>query len=1044
MYSYNKFRFLKYLLAILIFLPFSESFSQKVEVDTSYFSGLQYRIIGPYRGGRADAVTGVPGDDMVYYMGATGGGVWKTEDGGQKWKNISDGYFGGAIGSIAVSNWDPNVIYVGTGEETVRGNVSSGNGIWKSVDAGKTWTHAGLDDSRHITRIRIDPKNPDIVYVAVLGHLWGPNEQRGVFKSIDGGKTWKKVLFVSKDAGALDLILDPSNSRILYASTWQVRRTPYGFESGGQGSGLWKSTDEGNTWKEISNNKGIPKETLGIIGVTVSPANHNRVWAIVEAHDGGLFRSDNGGENWIKVNSDRNLRQRAWYYSRIYADPKNEDMVYAVNVRFWVSKDGGKSFESIRTPHGDHHDLWINPNDPNKMIVADDGGAQISVDGGEGWSTYFNQPTAQIYRVATDNHFPYRIYGAQQDNSALRILHRTDGRSIGEGDWESTAGGESGWIVPDPKDNDVVYGGSYGGLIIRINHKTGETRSVDVWPDNPMGHAAKDLKYRFQWNFPLLFSIHDSTTLYAAGNILFKSINAGQSWQAISPDLTRDDTTKLGSSGGPITKDNTSIEYYATIFTVSESPVKAGIIWTGSDDGLIYVTKDGGKTWSNVTPPKDLLPEWAQINSIDGSPYEEGGLYVAATRYKSDDYHPYLLKTTDFGKTWEKITNGIPANQFTRVVRADPNRKGLLYAGTEEGMYISFNDGKNWQPFQLNLPIVPITDLTIKGKDLVVATQGRAFWVLDDLTSLYQLNKNVESEDFYLFTPRPAYRVRGYSSNNTILEGKNLQAGVILDYYFKTTPDSNKVKLEILDNNGNIIGTYKVKTKKRDQQLPMEKGLNRFIWNMHYPQAESFKGMILWAGGTRGPVAVPGNYQARLFVNKDSINVPFKIVKDPRSGASNEDLQKQFDFLLSLRDKLSETNSTVKQIREIKKQLEDVISRIKGQQNADKISKAEKEINKKLTDIEEELYQTKNRSSQDPLNFPIRLNNKLSALGSLVGIGDYKPTDQAYEVKKELTDEIDIQLAKFKEVLDTDIPAFNKLVGQSSIPAVIIMKNNEK
>ena len=534
--------------------------------------------------------------------------------------------------------------------------------------------------------------------------------------------------------------------------------------------------------------EGLPKGTLGIIGVTVSPANHKRIWAIIEAEDGGVFRSDDGGTKWEKVNSERKLRQRAWYYSRIFADTKNEDMVYVTNVRFWVSKDGGKNFENIRTPHGDHHDLWINPDDPVKMIIADDGGAQVSVNQGKSWSTYDNQPTAQFYRVATDNFFPYRIYGAQQDNTTLRILHRTDGRSISERDWENSAGGESGWLAPDPKNPDVVYGGSYDGLIVRYDHKTGETRAVDVWPDNAMGHPAKDLKYRFQWNFPILFSIHDPNTLYAAGNVLFKTTNEGQNWQAISPDLTRDDTTKLGSSGGPITKDNTSIEYYATIFTVTESPVKAGIIWTGSDDGLIFLTKDGGKSWTNVTPPKDVLPEWAQINSIEANPFGEGGLYVAATKYKSDDYHPYLLKTTDFGKSWEKITNGIDANHFTRVIRADPNRKGLLYAGTEDGMYISFNDGRNWQPFQLNLPIVPITDLAVKDKDLIVATQGRAFWVLDDLTPLYQLNNDIAKKSDWLYTPRKTYRIGGYSSNNVITAGKNLSSGVIIDYYFKIRP----------------------------------------------------------------------------------------------------------------------------------------------------------------------------------------------------------------------------------------------------------------
>ncbi len=1033
-------------LILLTLLPAASAFSQNTDVDTSFYNGLKYRNIGPFRGGRSAAVTGVTNNPMLYYFGGTGGGVWKTEDAGQTWKNISDGFFGGSIGAVAVSEWDPNVIYVGTGEETLRGNVSSGNGMWKSVDAGKTWKHIGLEDSRHISRIRINPKNPDLVYAAVIGHLFGPNEQRGIFRSKDGGKTWEKILFVNNEVGAVDLAMDPVNPRILYASTWRVKRTPYGFESGGEGSGLWKSTDSGDTWKDISQNEGLPKGTLGIIGVTVSPVNHDRIWAIVEASDGGVFRSDNGGEKWIKVNSERSLRQRAWYYSRIYADTKNEDMVYVLNVRFWVSKDGGKSFKSIRTPHGDHHDLWINPNDPAKMIIGDDGGAQVSVNQGDSWSTYYNQPTAQFYRVTTDNYFPYRIYGAQQDNSTLRIFHRTDGGSISEKDWEESAGGESGWLAPDPKNPDIVYGGSYDGLIIRHNHKTGENRDVDVWPDNAMGHAAKDLKYRFQWNFPILFSIHDPNTLYAAGNVLFKTTNEGQSWTAISPDLTRNDTTKLGSSGGPITKDNTSVEYYATIFTVTESPVKAGIIWTGSDDGLIYVTKDAGKTWTNVTPPKNILPEWAQINSIEADPFIEGGLYAAATRYKSDDYHPYLLKTTDFGKHWEKITNGIPADHFTRVVRADPNRKGLLYAGTEQGMYISFNDGVNWNPFQLNLPIVPITDLAVKNNDLIVATQGRAFWVLDDLTPLYQLNKEVEKKSVWLYTPRQTYRVGGFASDNTITEGKNLPGGVIIDYFFsqnavpKSPADSNSVQLQILDKDSKIITVIKPKAEEEDHQLPVNKGLNRFTWNMRYPNAEKFKGMILWAGNTQGPVTVPGSYQARLISGKDTLTVPFEILKDPRSSSSQEDLQAQFDFLISVRDKLSETNEAVKQIREIRDQMKDVLTKIKGQKGADEIKKSEEEIDKKITAIEESLYQTKNRSSQDPLNFPVRLNDKLAGVGRLMSLGSFKPTDQAIEVKNELVKLIDEQLLKLKNVIDNDIPAFNKLVHDSSVPAVILKK----
>ena len=995
--------------------------------DKALYSALDYRNLGPYRGGRSAAVTGVPGQPSTYYFGGTGGGVWKTTDGGQTWKNISDGFFGGSIGAVAVSEWDPNVIYVGGGEVTVRGNVSHGYGMWKSEDAGKTWKHLGLDDSRRIPRIRIHPRNPDLVYAAVLGHLFGPNEERGVYRSKDGGATWEKVLFVNDEVGAADLVMDPTNPRILYASTWRIRRTPYSLESGGEGSGLWKSTDGGDTWEEVTGkDNGLPRGTLGIIGVTVSPANPDRVWAIVEAQDGGVFRSDDGGETWTKINDERKLRQRAWYYSRIYADPKNEDKLYALNVRFWRSKDGGKTYESISTPHGDHHDLWINPDDPSHMIIGDDGGAQVTSDGGESWTTYYNQPTAQFYRVTTDNYFPYRVLGAQQDNSTVRILHTSNGRS--ERDWEPSAGGESGWLAPKPDDPDVVFGGSYGGFLTRINHRTGEVRAVNVWPDNPMGHGAEGMKYRFQWNFPILYSKHDPDVLYTAGNHLFRTTNDGQSWEMISPDLTRADSAKLGPSGGPITKDNTGVEYYATIFTVAESNFDPNVIWTGSDDGLIYVTRDGGQTWTNVTPPAKLMPEWIQVNDIVAHPFEPGGLYVAATMYKSDDFRPYLYKTTDYGQTWTKIVDGIDPSHFTRTIQPDPKRRGLLYAGTESGMYVSFDDGAHWAPFQQNLPVVPITDLDMKDDDLIVATQGRAFWIIDDVTPLHQLNDEVAASAHWLFSPRPTYRMGGGRFGGG--------SAVTLRYYFKDAPDSSAVTLKILEADGDVIRTFTPKTKK--QKLAVEAGMNAFRWDMRYEDAETFPGLIMWAGTTRGPRAVPGVYQARLIVGDDSTTVPFEIKKDPRSSSTIADLQAQFDFLMEIRDKLSETHRAIKKIRDVRSQTKAITSRLGDYEGADEIREAAKALNEKLTAIEEALYQTKNQSRQDPLNFPIRLNNKLAAVASTVAVGDYRPTDQAVAVKEELTAAIDAELAKLRTILETDLPAFNDLVREKAIPAVIV------
>ena len=1000
-------------IALVALALFSVAPARAQQYDEALYKALEYRSVGPYRGGRSAAVTGVPGQPFTFYMGSTGGGVWKTTDGGQSWKNISDGSFGGSIGAVAVSDWDPNVIYVGGGEVTVRGNVSHGYGMWKSVDAGKTWTHIGLEDSRRIPRIRIHPRNPDLVYAAVLGHLFGPNEQRGVFRSKDGGQTWEKVLYVNDQAGAVDLVMDPANPRVLYASTWRIRRTPYSLESGGEGSGLWKSTDGGDTWTEITRNKGLPQGTVGIIGVTVSPVNTDRVWAIVEAQDGGVFRSEDGGETWNKINDERKLRQRAWYYTRIYADPQNEDGLYVLNVQFWHSKDGGKTYESIRTPHGDHHDLWLAPEDARRMIVADDGGAQVSFDGGATFSTYMNQPTAQFYRVTTDNHFPYRILGAQQDNSTVRILHTADGRN--ERDWEPTAGGESGWLAPHPDNPDVVFGGSYGGFLTRIDHVTDERRAINVWPDNPMGHGAEGMKYRFQWNFPILFSRHDPNVLYTAGDHLFKTTNEGQSWEVISEDLTRADPAKLGSSGGPITQDNTSVEYYATIFTVAESPHDRNVLWTGSDDGLIHVTRDGGKTWTNVTPPARLMPEWIQVNDIVAHPFEPGGLYVAATMYKSDD----------FRKTWTKIVDGIDPQHFTRTIQPDPVRRGLLYAGTESGMYLSFDDGAHWTPFQLNLPVVPITDLDWRDDDLIVATQGRAFWVIDDVTPLHQLSDEVARSNFWLFTPRPAYRIGGFGG-----------AGVTLRYYFREAPDSSHVTLKILEDDGDLIKSFTPRT--RGSALAVKDGMNAFTWNMRYADAEDFPGLIMWAGSTSGPVAIPGRYQARLVVGDDSMTVSFEIKQDPRSSSSLADLQAQFDFLLAIRDKLSETHRAIKQIRDVRAQTKAITGRLTDFEGAEEIKAAASALNEKLTEIEEALYQTKNQSNQDPLNFPIRLNNKLAAVASTASVGDYRPTDQAVAVREELTAQIDAELGRLNTVLETDLPAFNNLVREKAVPAVLL------
>ncbi|HEV7397439.1 MAG TPA: hypothetical protein VGN86_13080, partial [Pyrinomonadaceae bacterium] len=980
--------------------------------DSETMKVLQWRAIGPYRGGRSTAVTGVASQPMVFYFGGTGGGVWKTTDGGINWESVSDGsvFRTGSVGAIALSDSDSNVIYVGMGESAIRGNTSHGDGIYKSTDAGKTWKKSGLEDTRQISRIRVHPKNPDLVYVAAQGHVWGPNDQRGIYRSKDGGKNWERVLFRSDKAGASDLTIDPNNPNNLYAGMWEVSRKPWTLESGGPGSGIFKSTDGGDTWTEITRNPGLPKSTIGIVGITVSPVNSERLWAIVEAEDGGVFRSDNGGKNWTRINEERRLRQRAWYYSRIYADPKNVDTVYVLNTGFYKSNDGGKTFSGISVPHGDNHDLWIAPDDPNRMINSNDGGANVSYNGGRSWSEQ-DQATAQFYRVTLDDDFPYHVYGAQQDNSTVRIASRTTEGGITTSDWYDVGGGESGWIAPLPQNSEVVFAGSYGGLITRSDHRNGQSRDINPYPNNPMGAGADVLKYRFQWNFPLVFSPHDkspSGTLYTAANVLFKSTNEGQSWQVISPDLTRNDKSKQASSGGPITKDNTSIEYYDTIFTVMESPLQAGTIWTGSDDGLVYLTRDAGKNWSNVTPSKDLMPEWIQINSIEASPFDPGTAYVAATMYKYDDNKPYLYKTTDYGKSWKKITNGIPDTAFTRVIREDPNKRGLLYAGTETGIYLSFDDGNNWQSLQLNLPIVPITDLAIhkRERELVAATQGRSFWILDDLPILHQMMDAggfKTAKETQLFAPKDSYRMPGggFPLPPTATLGRNPASGVAVYYSLKSKPASDVV-IEFFDTAGKSIRKFTGRVPKPQAgaaaggalaaqpeqagsgddeggfgrsvaNVSTDVGLNRFVWDMRYPDAVRFPGMILWAGETRGPKVPPGSYTVKLTVDGKTLSQNFSVKADPRVPTTAAEYAKQLELGLKIRDKLNETNNAIIQIRDVRKQVDDLMKRVKDQPGAKTISDAGAKLNKELVAIEEALYQTKNQSSQDPLNFPIRL-----------------------------------------------------------------------
>ena len=996
----------------------------KITYPESTYESIKYRSLGPHRGGRSAAVTGVPGNPNLFYFGATGGGVWKTEDGGQSYENISDGYFGGSIGSVAVSKSDNNVIYVGGGEVTLRGNVSSGYGIWKSVDAGKTWNFSGLPKSRHVPRIVIDPNNHNIVYAAVLGNIYKPTSDRGVYKSKDGGKTWEKVLFSNNHSGVVELVMDPSNSRTLYAATWRVNRTPYSLNSGGEGSALWKSVDQGENWTKISINEGFAEGTLGIIGVTVSPVNTQRVWAIVENQEkGGIYRSEDGGSTWSHINDSRALRQRAWYYSKIYADTQDEDIVYVMNVSYHKSKDGGKTFKSNNAPHGDHHDLWIAPEDNQRMIIADDGGAQISFNGGETWTTYHNQPTAQFYRVTTDNSFPFRIYVAQQDNSTLRVNYRSSGGGISEDDWEPTAGGESAHLAIDPLDNDIVYGGSYGGYLTRVNHKTNSERGINVWPDNPMGYGAEGMKYRFQWNFPIHFSKHDPKKLYTFSNHVHVSEDEGQSWEIISSDLTRNAPEKLKSSGGPITQDNTGVEYYCTIFAANESSIKEGLMWVGSDDGLIHLTKDGGNNWENVTPSN--MPKWLMINSIEPSPFDPAVCYVAGTLYKTGDFKPYLYKTSDYGKTWSLITNGIKSEHFTRVLRADPEKKGILYAGTESGMYISFDDGNSWNSFQLNLPIVPITDLTIKENSLIVATQGRSIWALDDLTVLHQIDQNTVNEEINLFKPKTSYRTHGRGGKETLTEGTNLPNGVIVHFNVKNfSPDKDELSIHFKEQDGTIIKTYK--SNDEIDKLEIKSGGNTFVWNTLYEGAEILDSMIFWSASFSGAKAVPGKYKVVLEKNGESQEQEFEILPDPRSEVSISQMRLQFDFVNKVNATVDKAHKAIKNIRQIRKKLEEFDSNFSENESVINLVEKAKQLNSSLTEIEKALYQTKNRSGQDPLNFPIKLTNKLGHLNSLVTSNDFPPTNQDELVRKELTAEVENHILKYQKLVSQDLKYFNE------------------
>ena len=1028
------------------------SYVRAAELDPELFEALTFRSIGPYRGGRSTAVAGVLQDPLTFYMGTTGGGVWKTRDGGVRWSNISDGHFTTAsIGAIAVAPSDPNVVWVGTGSACPRGNISPGDGIYRSTDAGKSWQRAGLYEAGQIGKIQVHPKDPDTVFVAALGHIFGPNEERGVFRTRDGGASWENVLFISDRAGAVDLSMDPGNPRTLFAAVWETERKPWTLISGGEASGLYRSKDSGDTWEELVD--GLPQGIKGRIGVAVSPADPNRVWALVEAEDGGLFRSEDGGDSFRLINADRNFRQRAWYYTHVFADPQDANTLYVLNTGLWKSIDGGKSFEFIRAPHGDHHDLWIHPRDSSVMINANDGGGNVSYTGGSSWSSQANQPTAEMYRVTVDQRFPYHVYGCQQDNSCVAVPSRTSDSSIARHHWYVIGGCESGHVAVDPRDPDVTYSGCYGGQIGRYDHETGQEREIMAYPQVAIGLAAKDLRYRFQWNAPIRISPHDPTILYHTSQYVHRSTNEGTSWELISPDLSRNDIEKQGFAGEPITMDNTGVEVYGTVFAFEESPQEPGLLWAGTDDGLVHLSRDAGATWDDITPSQ--MPDWGQVNSLELSPHDAGRAFLAVTRYKFDDFRPFIFRTNDYGESWDLLTladSGIPDDHFVRVVREDPDRRGLLVAGTEFGLYLSLDDGATWQRFQQNLPVSPITDLAFADGDLVVATQGRSFWILDDLSPLHQVDTEQLRARAHLFEPRRAYRFGGGSSfGGGGAAGSNPRPGATLDYWLGEATE-DELTLEILGPDDRVLRT--LSSHKDEPQAPSpwrrfmsgpvpsrklsaDKGLNRYVWNLRLADASLVEDTVLW-GSARGPKVPPGTYRARLSLGDEVQEVQFEVRGDPRLTTTPEEYLAQFELADRIWQSLTDSHSLLEAARDVRAQITGLTTRLESLGSDDDLAEAAARADEALASIEDRIYQGKTESSQDVLNFPPRLDNQLLGLLGIVGTGDSGPTAGQVARFEDLLAELESIRSDFTRVLEDEVGAFAALVEAKQIPTVVV------
>lgn len=1055
------------LLAFMAF-PSTSQAQDNVVYDTTLYNGMKYRMIGPYRGGRSTAVAGHKSHPYTFYMGSTGGGVWKTADAGESWTNISDGFFDVAsIGAIDVANSDPSVIYVGTGSADIRGNVSTGRGVYKSTDGGDSWAFMGLKEAGQIGRINVHPTNSDVAYLAALGHPFGKNEQRGVFRTTDGGDSWEKVLFVNDSTGAIDLAMNPQNPREIYAAMWRAERNPWTLISGAkEGNGIYRTTDGGDTWKELE--KGLPKGAMGKIGITVSPANPNRVWALIEAREpeGGLYRSDDAGRSWTRVNRNRKLRQRAYYYMHTYAHPQDPNTVYGLNVRFFESTDGGEEFEHIPVPHGDTHDLWINPENPELMIIGDDGGAQVTLNGGESWTTYYNQPTAEFYSVTVDNQFPYRVYGPQQDNSTISLPNWNAGGISPKQYWFSVGGCETGPIALHPDHPNVIYAGCYGGVLTRYNRETEQRRDVMLYPQLQLGQAPKNLKERFQWVSPIVVSPHDPDVVYHASQRIHRTTDGGMTWETISPDLTTDTPKHQKCGGRPITCEDTGVEIYNTVFALTVSPHTPETIWAGTDDGRVHISRDRGDSWREITP--DDMPRQGTVSRIEVSPHDAGTAYLAVYRYRMDDFAPYIFKTEDYGESWERLTsgeNGIPVDSPVRVVREDPEREGLLYAGTEFGMHVSFDDGQHWQPLQRNLPVTPITDLKVHRGDLVVATQGRSFWVMDDLTPLHELSDRIAESDRHLFNPRHAYRVSpAQGGSGRWPEGP--PDGALIYYYLAEKPEA-PLTLEILDTDGQVIRRFHSKTDTammgaaqdtvvdeseqetaraemfEDEQFVMQEndsltiqpGLNRFVWNLRTPNIDEPEEAVTW-GYTGGVKVPPGRYRVRLSGSNWQETRTVRVLKDPRlENVTRADFEEQYDLATELHHLLNNVYDALSTLRSVREQVQATAARAEKADRGDIVERADS-IMEALTTIEQELIQTKNEAPQDPINYPPQLDNQIAYLYGYVAGPEGRPTEGARRRLRDVRAEWEDLRERLRGVLTEDVSAFNEAV--SDLPAVVV------